>query len=1044
MLHTKFVPIEGNIYLKDESNWDNGILYIGNHLIGAKRSGSVVIRQGIKTIADGAFACTSATDIAISESVISVGDSAFAYCYALVEINVDSKNANYSSENGMLFNKDKTEIVCYPGGKTDTSYSIPDSVTSIGESAFRGCNYLESVIIPKSITSIGDSAFYDCVYLKNIVIPDSVTSIGEMAFSYCGITSITIPDSVTSIGDFVFECSLVNNIIISDSVTSIGKGAFRFSGLTSITIPDSVTSIGNGAFEECTVLESVIIGNGVKSIGEGAFYLCSALESVTIGNSVTSIDYCAFELCSSLKSVTIPGSVTSLGDSVFKNCTALKSAVFNKGATSTGILTFDGCTALESVTIENGVTSIGAGSFSGCTALESVTIGNDVTNIDNGAFKDCTSLTSVTIPDSVTSVGYEAFRNSADSITLGKGIKYIGDYAFEGVNEVTVTGNISGIEGGKVTRGIKTLVLGKDVTDADNIIFDPFSDTLENINVSEENTVYSSVDGVLFNKDKTEIIRYPEGKKDTSYKIPDGVTSVGGSAFSRCGALESVTLPNSVTSVGELPFYNIDEVTVMGSIAGFEYDATAGVKNLILEKDVIDTDINFCNLSDTLENITVSEENTAYSSIDGVLFNKDKTELIRYPKGKKDTSYTIPDSVTSISDEAFRYCTSLISITIPDSITSIGDEAFYQCKSLTSITIPDSVTSIGASAFYNTAYFKDESNWDHGILYIGNHLIEAKGGISGSVEIKQGTKTIANGAFMSCESLTSTIIPDSITSIGDRVFGYCRSLTSITIPNSVTSIGSYAFVDCASLMSITIPESVVEIGAYSLGYYYNMDEDTEKVDGFTIYGYAGSEAERYTKDNEFTFVTIGGAPTVTFPDVSATEWYSNAIAFNANNGYFHGYGNGYFGPADNIQRQDFVVVLAKIANADLSAYEGQNGGFADVPTNDYYSAAVAWARDNKILSGYADGRFGVGDPITREQACKIFYSYCKGSVSGDVNAVLAGYPDGGNVSDWARTAVAWAAQNNVVGGNGTLNPAGNANRAEMAQIIMNMSNNGIL
>ncbi len=198
---------------------------------------------------------------------------------------------------------------------------------------------------------------------------------------------------------------------------------------------------------------------------------------------------------------------------------------------------------------------------------------------------------------------------------------------------------------------------------------------------------------------------------------------------------------------------------------------------------------------------------------------------------------------------------------------------------------------------------------------------------------------------------------------------------------------------------------------------------------------ASSDSPNMAKDTDVAYI---------FPDVASGEWYYNAVKFNVEKGYFHGYANGYFGPSNNIQRQDFVVVLSKIAGADLSAYAGQNGGFADVPANDYYSAAVAWAKDNHILSGYANGKFGVGDPITREQACVIFYNYCGGSVSGDVNTVLAGYPDGKNVSDWARTAVAWAAENHVVGGNGKLNPAGNANRAEMAQIIMNMSSNNIL
>ena len=668
--------------------------------------------------------------------------------------------------------------------------------------------------------------------------------------------------------------------------------------------------------------------------------------------------------------------------------------------------------------------------------------------------------------------------------------------------------------------------------------------------------------------------------------------------------------------------------------------------------------------------------------------------------------------VTHIGWDAFYQCAQLKSVTIPDSVTSIGIYAFACCTSLTSITIPDSVTSIGSAAFAYTSYYNNKSNWDKGILYIGNHLIDAKEDISGSVEIKRGTKTIADYAFYNCRSLTNITIPSSVTSIGEEALGYINfssgtdekidlsiigfagseaekyasdnefefvhielenlsinkvaskttyfigdtldttgleltltykngeiktitskffitsefdsstvgtktvtvsysgktdsfnvevvkpsivlsnatlsidhiggteTLTATTAPSKqnitwsssntsvatvsngvVTAKGEGDAIITAKMVvngieyintckvSVVLLDSISvskmpDKTVYYIGDTFNTsglelllsyrDGSTKTITtGYTISGFGSKTAGTNSvtvgyngkiatfnvevvkpsvtlSNNNLSFDSIGSTetltvttaptdqsvtwissntsvatvsddgvvtakgdgnatitakftynnidytatcdvtvkvptvPTVTFPDVTNEAWYFNAVKFNVDNGYFHGYGNGTFGPADNIQRQDFVVVLSKIAGADLSAYAGQNGGFADVPTNDYYSAAVAWARDNKILSGYVDGRFGVGDPITREQACKIFYSYCKGSVSGDVNAVLAGYPDGGNVSDWARTAVAWAAQNNVVGGNGTLNPAGNANRAEMAQIIMNMSNNGIL
>ena len=181
-----------------------------------------------------------------------------------------------------------------------------------------------------------------------------------------------------------------------------------------------------------------------------------------------------------------------------------------------------------------------------------------------------------------------------------------------------------------------------------------------------------------------------------------------------------------------------------------------------------------------------------------------------------------------------------------------------------------------------------------------------------------------------------------------------------------------------------------------------------------------------------------------FPDTSYEAWYYPAVKSVAQKGYITGYSDGSFGPVNNIQRQDFVVILARIAGADLSAYEGKDSGFSDVQKNAYYSAAVAWARAEGIVNGYSSDYFGVGTPISREQICIIFCRYLNGEVSGNVDTILARYPDGGNTSPWAKTSVAWAVENGIVGGAEYLNPTGNAGRAEMAQMLENMSKKGIL
>ena len=307
---------------------------------------SITIPNSVTSIQNSAFLfCASLSSIDIPSSVTSIG-SVFVGCTSLISINVNASNLNYTSSNGILFNKNLTTLICYPAGKSGNNYTIPDSVTNIGSYAFYGSTFLTSITMPNSITSIGIQSFTNCALLSSINIPNSITSIGNSAFFGCSsLLSINIPNLITSIENSVFQnCTLLTNITIPSSVRTIGSGAFVGCGFVSISIPSSVTSIGNSLFLNCTSLTSVTIPNSITSIGSSTFSGCISLVSITIPSSVTSIGSLAFFSCTSLTSITIPSSITNIADQVFYNCNSLNRINFLGNPPTLGLDIFGGTT----------------------------------------------------------------------------------------------------------------------------------------------------------------------------------------------------------------------------------------------------------------------------------------------------------------------------------------------------------------------------------------------------------------------------------------------------------------------------------------------------------------------------------------------------------------------------------------------------------------------------------------------------------------------------------------------------------------------------
>ncbi len=446
-----------------------------------------------------------------------------------------------------------------------------------------------------------------------------------------------------------------------------------------------------------------------------------------------------------MTSITIPNSVTTIGDSAFSDCSSL-----------------------TSVTIPDSATEIGSSAFLSCTSLTSVTIPNGVTELGANAFGNCASLTQVAIPDSVTTIRNSAFWGNF----------YLTIY-YAGTEEAWQSISMSTDDRDFLTPKVSFLSFLQS-----DFIFDVATGTITDYIGSEAEVV---IPEEIYGVKVTGIGDYTfyGCTSLTSVTIPDSVTTIGWMAFEGCTSLTNVTIPDSVTTIQSEAFFNCTSLT----------------------------------------EIKVSESNKSYTSVDGVLFSKDKKTLISYPAGKKANSYTVPSSVTVIREYTFSNCTSLTNVTIPASVTRIGDfeatgtalaiyPAFFGCSSLN--TVFYSGTEENWQAIEMVA-----DDWEFltpKVVFVSSNPADYQfGETAGTVTKYTGSSAnvmipseingmkvtaIGDSAFQNCASLSMLVLPDSITAIGNNAFSGCTSLTNVVIPLNVAKIGENAFTGCDALSEI--------------------------------------------------------------------------------------------------------------------------------------------------------------------------------------------------------------------------------------------------
>lgn len=942
------------------------------------------------TLQGNAFYNSGLTEVTIPAGVDHIGELCFAGCENLEAIRVAEDNQRYSSDEDILYNKAQSTLITCPANK-EGSYTVKSTVTSFGFAAFEKSK-LSQITIPQDsrLSTIGYRAFMRCEKLEQISIPAGLQSIDRYAFAYCSslktvevpegsqlggiyksafyncsqLESIRIPDGVQEIGAYAFYgCNSLNNMDIIDNskMMSIDDHAFEYSAVTNFTMPKDLVEIGTAAFNGAK-LDTLIVNDSIQEIGRNAFADCglAKMTKLEFPVSMVYLGNGALKGADTLEELTLPFFGEYLGAEAgngYINTVKLDDLFAQEQWTTIGNLKkltiLQGqfvpeeyyCWSVEGISevnLPDTVTEIGACAFCS-TSLTEISLPENLLVIRERAF-EATSPERVVFPEKVNKINASAFRNCSrlTKIDLPKSLNFIGEEAFynTSLEEVTLPGKLNYIQKRAFAlSSLKNIEIPAGVTSIGEGAFSE-NKNLERIDVDEQNEAYCSVDGVLYNIEKTELLCVP-GKLTGSVTIPNGIQRVGDYSFAGTGvtevvlpdslkvigegaflksSLKEIDLPDGVTEIGKYAFQEcvqLEQIELSENLHEIPYwlfmgdtklhkaelpdniekiDSGAfeqtGIKYVSLGsklKTLGDSVFNGCS---QLQYIRVDETNQYFKTQDGILYNKEGTKLLLTPM-MISGEVVIPEGVKRLEKSAFSDREKLEKIVLPDSLEYIGKDCFLNCPKLKAIYMGENVSFIGQGAFGGTGYYYNEKNWENGVLYIGSYAVCSNlGYVTEYLKIKEGTRLIAAGCLSYNETLNRVEIPDSVLHINEFAFCYCKNLKSVKMSRRLTSIGEYAFGYCGKIYSIVLPETLTTHGfsefAYCAGLKYILFEaDPSNLERSSMFFDAtGIECIRIAKVDEAALnILYNGSQNVNVI-TDATE-ISEATSYNDSVVYSH-------------------------------------------------------------------------------------------------------------------------------------------------------------